>query len=1051
MGKTKAQRLWVYFERLALELIQQSFAITPTKVFRTQESKDGGFDAVLVHDLGKLQATAISHEVLMEAKLRSGPEAVGLRAFAATMIIAFNGRTQCLVVVTNRAFSPQALAAARDFQWKSRLQVILVHQRTLSAWIRPRFTELCKRFPEELLSDILLPDAKAEEFVEEEIPEGDLVGLERRARVASGRLPDGSLASCEVKFILARDMNVSPVNVVGVARRQLVAALLAAISGETGCAMIVGAQGSGKSHLVSAALADLPADRRLIGLIDLAQIVTSRQLFVTIFAHLSGVDISEAARHFTYSDSKQVFSTMSGIGIPEDMTTAVVSVLGSSDGPSASSDIDQIHLSSYLSHVANRAGSGSRLIVFHNIASGTPAVMEFLHVLIPVLVSGHVTVLLEFAVGGDAPALSRSRLDAYRTLFAQAATLGLFEVSPLSLDDSIALLLEYMPGLGTDRARFISERVGTRPLFLHHAALWLKRRHVVQERAHGAHVVEDPELFFEGLRPESCLSILDRHIDLWRRDLELPYADAIAAASLLDGELPYAAIRALLEGRHTPEAMLDSLVSTGLFVSSPRLSAVRVSHSLLLERMISMEEGQIVGYGARRFNRSRVARILLSVVDDLAPHAITRDLYRSALLEACEEWTDAWECAKRVGEALYKEVQMSAAAGAFLRCLRIAERVVAEGDERGPLWKILALVAFLQAENHRYRLGTAENSQRLDTLSLCLRTSKVSIDSRDEITIRALYLRWRATFTQERFDESLPIAKELFESVCAHREMDFEVAGNAVAALGITLKAVELTEESLRVFDKGIELFPGSVTCRAQRWSNLAALALRRRPDQALVYYRKILDEVGDGTSMLDRIHTEVDVAMALFLDEKLEYAIDQAAKAILLADANALPAQSSRARNILACVHWCKGQIDDSLLLLERAILDAERSYMERFLWRFRVNLASLAAEAGQVNSALASARWAEDRLLAARASRLKDIAQVASHVTSRWYVALLAIGLAYQRCGSTGDAERLKARVNELPEFERHLRDLSSGGFPPEIFNETTHLHASRIMITG
>jgi tetratricopeptide (TPR) repeat protein len=400
---------------------------------------------------------------------------------------------------------------------------------------------------------------------------------------------------------------------------------------------------------------------------------------------------------------------------------------------------------------------------------------------------------------------------------------------------------------------------------------------------------------------------------------------------------------------------------------------------------------------------------------------------------------------------LYQEFQMSAAAAAFLRCIRIAERVADEGDVRGPLWRILALVAFLQAENHRYRLGIAENAQRLDKLAVYIRTSKVPIERRAEIMIRALYLRWRASFTQERFDEALPIASELFESVCTHREIDSELAGNAVAALGITLKAVERTEESLKIFDEGVAYFPQSVTCRTQRWSNLAALALRRHPDQSLWYFRKILDEVGDKVSMLDRIHTEVDVAMALFLEERHEQAIEQAAKAILLADANGLPAQSSRARNILACVHWCKGDMEESTALLERAVLDAERSYMERFLWRFRVNLASVAAETGQLNIALASARSAEDRLLAARGPRLKDIAQVASHVTSRWYVALLAIGLAYHRCGATGDTERLRARINELPAYERHLNTLLSGGFPPEIFHETTHLHASHIMITG
>jgi hypothetical protein len=211
------------------------------------------------------------------------------------------------------------------------------------------------------------------------------------------------------------------------------------------------------------------------------------------------------------------------------------------------------------------------------------------------------------------------------------------------------------------------------------------------------------------------------------------------------------------------------------------------------------------------------------------------------------------------------------------------------------------------------------------------------------------------------------------------------------------------------------------------------------------------LEEVGDRISLLDRIHTEVDLAMAHFLARQRAMAAAQAERSIVLADANAIPAQSARARNILACVRWCEENLDDAMALLDRAILDAERSYMDRFLWRFRVNFASVATEAGNLSLALASARWAEDRLIAARESQWQDIARTPSHITSRWYVALLAIGLAYDRCGAPEDVERLRSRVALLPSFERHLNDALAGRFPAAVFRATTHRHANRIMITG
>jgi hypothetical protein len=123
----------------------------------------------------------------------------------------------------------------------------------------------------------------------------------------------------------------------------------------------------------------------------------------------------------------------------------------------------------------------------------------------------------------------------------------------------------------------------------------------------------------------------------------------------------------------------------------------------------------------------------------------------------------------------------------------------------------------------------------------------------------------------------------------------------------------------------------------------------------------------------------------------------------------------------------------------------------MGRFLWRFRVNLASAACEAGQLNVALANARSAEERLVKARASRWAELAASSTHVTSRWYVALLAIGLTYHRCEAGEDSARLTRALLALPGFRRHLEELVQGDFPAEVFANTTHLQGDHIMITG
>jgi tetratricopeptide (TPR) repeat protein len=1053
-----AQRHWSDFERLAFELTKDCFSVVPTKVLRTQESKDGGFDSMFVHELGKLKETLIAHETLMEAKLRSSKESLGLRAFAATMVIAFNGATQCLVVVTNRQYSPQALTAARDFEWRARLKVILVDQKTLSAWVRPRLEQLSSSYPRELLDDLLLKDPNDESYEEIEIPGRDLEGAEPPARIAFGRLDQSALAKCEIVFgtpyevVPAAEAQLTS-RIVGQSRRKVARNLATVLGDVAGCAIVAGEAGVGKSFVIREVIASLPASRRCIGIVDLSQTGTSRQLFLTAIARITGLEIAEAVREFTTPDAKRFFSKAGGVPIPQEVCDAVLSVLAATNSTVfARPDIDQLQLTSYLSFVANDGRGGARLLIFQNLDKASEEVLEFLHAIVPMLVAGDISVLLEIAVGGAVELFGPSRWKAYLDLFERSATLGRFAIENLTKSDAIDLLLEELPGLGAERAQFIYERVGNLPLFLHHSALWLKTHRVVAERAHRSHLIEDPEVFFEGLRPETCVSILDRHIDLWRHEFDLPYADAITAATLLNGRVPANALRLLLPKGTSVEGTLDALIATGLFISEPRVAGVRVSHSLLLERMRAIESGQVPGYAGRKFERKRVATNLLEGIDSYASTTVGRDLFSTALYAVCERWQESWECAQRAGQSLMKENQLAAAADAFRGGVEAADNMVGLGESLGANRRIDSLIEFLQVEDQRYRLALDQNSARLTTLAVSLRTTQLPAEeSRNSIWIRSHYLLWRSEFTRERFTEALAIARELFERISQPDDIDPELAGHAIAALGITLKALEQTDESLQVFDRGIALFPNSAYCRMERLSNLAALSLRSDPSQALSHYRRILTELGDVLPIRERLHIGGDLAMALFLSNRWQEAQAQATQAVNMADANGVPAQAARGRNILGCVLWAEGDAGDAMALFDRAILDAERSYMERFLWRFRVNLASAASEVGELSTAMANARWAEERLMKARASHLQELASSPTHVTSRWYVALLAIALTYHRCGAAEDEARLTRMAAELPNFDQHLQELVRGDFPKQVFDGTTHRQGDRVMITG
>lgn len=419
---------------------------------------------------------------------------------------------------------------------------------------------------------------------------------------------------------------------------------------------------------------------------------------------------------------------------------------------------------------------------------------------------------------------------------------------------------------------------------------------------------------------------------------------------------------------------------------------------------------------------------------------------------AVEDWEEAWKNAQRAGSGLLRENQLLLAAEAFARGVDAAGNLAGEDDPRGPIWRISSLIDLLQVEDDRYRLGLEQNLLRLEALNVSLRTTALPGEvPGSEFLMRVLYLNWRAAFTREQFDEALPVARDLFSRAMQSPGMNEQVASRAIAALGITLKALEQPEQSKQTFDQGLLVFPNSIYFQIERWSNLAALALRSNPADAALYFRLILQNIGGAASITDRAYVETDLAMALFLAGCSREAAIQSQSAITLADANGIPAEGARARNILGCIHWCNERISEAISLFDRAVLDGERSYMERFLWRFRVNLAMAAAEIGKTEIALANARWAEDRLIRARASRWTEIAASPTHVTSRWYVALLAIGQTYHRCGAAEDSLRLTGRLSGLPNFAKHLHEVVQGCFSAEVFEGTTHRRGNRIMVTG
>lgn len=89
MKKTEAQKNSKNFEKLSMDIINLIFKDVPVEIHKTNDSKDGGYDAVVeLYDDKKCLK-----RIYFECKLRT--KNLNLRDIAANLIIAFNEGAVC--------------------------------------------------------------------------------------------------------------------------------------------------------------------------------------------------------------------------------------------------------------------------------------------------------------------------------------------------------------------------------------------------------------------------------------------------------------------------------------------------------------------------------------------------------------------------------------------------------------------------------------------------------------------------------------------------------------------------------------------------------------------------------------------------------------------------------------------------------------------------------------------------------------------------------------------------------------------------------------------
>ena len=1079
---------WRKFEVLAVRMVSQAFKLSPGMVFVTHKSKDGGYDGGISHEMAADQDILgpLQELTFIEAKMRSGEKGIGLRDFAATMVIAHNEAANTLVVVANRPFTPQALDQACRFFSRTNMRVKLVDGATVSGWVRRNYSQLNRDFPKAFLSNLLLDDPEEEKAKTSDLgcsSRSTAFHLAKSSTVGTLYLESGwhhgdRLADCELTLASDRTPpdkeNLPPL--IGEVREKTLASLLSALGGSSATGnicLLSGTGGVGKSVLVSHLLNRLSdsandQDQPWLGLIDVGRENSSRSLFVSILTALLGIDPRTFAEgEGNYWEPEALIARLGGTSSSDPICKAVVRTLRADQRDYESSwDLNIEPLLAFLGNLVRRRTIRYPVtLVFHELNRSTEETLDFLFQACRVLSENKVSILLEIRDSGyERTARLRTQTGATNVMpleqwqqtvdrFRSLCTGGEFKLQVPTADEAIAYLKSLLPGLGAAQAGVIVEHVGKVPLHLKLTSDWHKAEGILARRDGGIYLVEDLEQFFaeQCITPNSVNIIFDRLIEAWWVRSESIYRQAITAMTLFQGELPLAALK-VLNADCDEDVLADELVESGLFQNDMQdFEKLEVAHDLVLARME-------VFLNSHRRSVATTARKLMPQLDLIHSNPLKRKLCKVELLlvQGKSHSVKASQLAHKAAIGLAHTRDWTEAARYYKKAANALEgNTGSPRDADARILELNNLAEWLEVEVLRYRIGSLENQRLLSSFLDLLAFSPdlpLSDVERQALALRASILEWRYHYVHEHFDEALRVAVQGRElALSCSDEIDTEIRGKALANYAVTLKVKDRREESFHAFDEALERLPNSHTVRAERLSNIAAFALRNDPGRALKCYRELLEITHDTSySFSEIIHAHVDIAMADFLMGDQQAAEKDAQLAIKLAMDNGVPAEEARGRNILGCSHWLKGNVTSADREFQEAAFASERSISYRFLWRMRTNAAGTALALRDKTRAYGLARSAEEAIINPRIKAFPQTGKTLHYVTSRWYVALIAIASYYAALGKNKDLERLFDQVC-LPQFREHAQRYIDHDPAKEVFSETTHLHGGVIMITG
>lgn len=915
------EEFWRQLEVLSLKYISSKIKLEiPQNVELTRERKDGGFDGKITIDI--TEDSSIHHKVLFESKFRTTIKTLPLADCSKALIIAFNQAAHTLFIVTNILFSEQAKKEIETFRKKINLNIIEVDGNELKKFISMQRKSLMEQCSAEFL-----------EYIENASDANLYVKIDDIRDESKKRKVKSNNTGTQKEF-LYKD-----------------AAFKENIQNCANClrdigmfVLLRGNAGNGKTIFLENLFNSLEEKGHFTEIFNLQQCTTPRILFIKILESLWGIDLSE---FFSQSGSEEEIQSIKSLiefnadgKISDELSSALTQVLCQKTKKNQGySDNYYFLLSRYIFQLLKPYRDCNAIIwAFTDLNKAEVETLDFLYTLLS-QIRGMISIVIEIRPHFllETTPLELVKVDYYHKFCTISNNPYTIDIESFKTKDAIKYLAKLLPGMPVVHLQLIVDIVGTVPLYLNTAAVYLKVQ--INNMKIGLNAV--PEYILKGLLltyGKHGNSIISFSLDYFGKDPQI--AVCFAVTGLLDGRLPIIIIENLFESEQ--QSMLFEKLDNISYYTYKK-DSYYVKHNFIYDAMKSNISPRIKYIAAEK--------ILQYAQSSEIPFQLSEEK-NFELLYLTGKYQKALERWNILAADLHREHHFYSIIKYGAMAIECYDNMEIEDKDINVQIDIITSIldAYLQI-----RIFNTENFNELmlqfETISNLNKYTAVG----SALKAKYLFYKWNRLFYNANIEESYNEIIKAKKIVDGGKVSDKTLCANIYWSYALSHKRKTSIEQAIEDYKTGLKKYPDSVMLKIGLNLHEAHTYLRKNPSKVIKICENLLNDIkGEDCPYNEILQIRVDIIMAKFYDQRYQEVLYECEDLLQIAKSINAVYQIGRLFNIYAACLLALQRIDEAEACFMRSYNEFQKSGNILFGWRAIFNLSQLILEKGQRKKAL-------------------------------------------------------------------------------------------------